>query len=91
MAENILHWGGVRIRVNGSGSLNLRFIGLDNTYENVMTPLTMAASPGRQMDRLGNFVAQRARLEVKTTAINETFKINRIILFVKQMYTQYPG
>jgi hypothetical protein len=91
MADQILHWGGVRIRVNGSGNLNLRFIGYDDAKENVMVPLTMTSLPGRALDRLGNFVSQRARIEGKTTKINETFRINKIILYVKPIYSQYPG
>ncbi len=89
--DNITHYAAYRIRVNGDGSLQARWIGFDDATEYVMVPLTMAASPGRVLDRLSNFTAQRAQLELKTTEIDEFFQINRIILWVKESATQYPG
>jgi hypothetical protein len=91
MADEILHFNGSKFRVTGSGSLQLRLIGLDDVRQFVAVPLTMASAPGREPTRLMNFNSQRARLEGKTRAIDEKFRINRIILYVKRRASQYPG
>lgn len=91
MAENILHFGAVRLRVNGSGNLDMKFIGLDDQIENNLKPLAMSATPGKEPLVLSNFKGQRARLRLSTDAINEYMIINRVVIFVKQLYTSYPG
>jgi hypothetical protein len=75
MADEILHFNGSKFRVTGSGSLQLRLIGLDDVRQFVAVPLTMASAPGRE----------------PTRAIDEKFRINRIILYVKRRASQYPG
>jgi hypothetical protein len=87
--QDILHFGAVKIRVNGSGNLQLRFLSLDSVDTQTLVPLAMATSPGRQPTRLANFISQRGMLEIKTTVINETFRINKIILFSKPIWTEY--
>lgn len=89
--QDILHFGAVKLRVNGTGSLQMKFIGLDNATEQVLAPITMATLPGRQPQRLSNFIGQRALLEGKTTVINEIFRINKIIIFSKPLWTEYSS
>lgn len=91
MAENILHFGGARFRVNGAGQLKLTLIGLDKSTEYVMLPITMAESPGREELRYANFVSQRARLRMETTETDEVFRINRIVIFVHPLYFDFPN
>lgn len=91
MAENILHWTGIRLRVNGSGNLRPTLYSLDKVDSTVLTPLVMATLTARQPTRLCNFVSQRVIYRLETTAINEFMNINRIILFTKPLYTQFPG
>lgn len=88
--EMISHYTGVTLRVNGSGNLKLKFVSLDDVKETIMLPLVMALRTDREPTRLGNFMQQRAYLEGGTTEINETFKINRIIVWAKPVYTSYP-
>lgn len=91
MSEYILHYGAVTLRVNGAGSLRGSFIGLDDIIINTLHPLTMASAPGREPTILANTKSQRARLKLETTAIDEVMKINRIVVWTKALYTQYPG
>lgn len=90
MAENILHFGGIRLRVNGSGNLDLKWIGLDDVKTETLVPIVMAVSPGKQPLRLSNFKGQRARLKISINAIDEYFVVNRIVLYMKELYTGYP-
>jgi hypothetical protein len=87
--QDILHFGAVKFRVNGTGSLQLRFLSLDSVDTLTLVPLTMSLLPARQPTRLCNFISQRGMLEGKTTVINEVFRINKIILFSKPLWTEY--
>lgn len=89
--QDILHFGGVRIRVNGTGYLRMRFLSLDNIDTQTLVPFTMATLPGKQPTRLANFISQRGMLEISTTAIDEVFRINKIILFSKPLWTSYSS
>lgn len=90
MPENIIHCAGIRLRVNGAGVLRPRLIGLDDVIQADLSTYTMSATPGREPIILANFKNQRFRLKLGTTAIDETMKIQRIIVFVKDLYTGYP-
>lgn len=89
--ENLVHIGGLRMRVVGSGDLRMRLISMDEIYEQTLVSLTMSAATNIQPVRLANFMQQRTQLEVKVTAINEYFKINRIIIYAKAIFTSHPG
>lgn len=91
MAEQILHFGAVTTRLNGTGSYRQTLYSLDRAQSSVLVPLTMSSSPGKEPTRLCNFNQQRALLRGEVTAIDEYFKINRIVIFVKAIYTQFPG
>lgn len=87
----IVHYTSLRMRVTGSGSLQMRMISQDNVFEQTLVPFTMQATTNIRPTRLMNFQHQRALLEGKTTTINETFSINKIIIFAKAVFSEYPG
>jgi hypothetical protein len=89
--EEIVHFAGVRMRVIGSGNLDLEFLGLDDDPTQNLAAIAMSASTGREPTRLANFISQRGRLKISTDVIDEHFKINRVILFIKPIWSQYPG
>jgi hypothetical protein len=89
--EEIVHFAGVRLRVTGSGNLDLEFLSLDNVNSQTLAALPMSATTAREPTRLANFISQRAQLKISTNVIDETFKINRIILFAKPIWSQFPG
>lgn len=89
--ENISHFTAVRLRVVGSGNLNMTLYSLDDVNSQVLAPLAMSATTNIQPTRLANFNEQRAALWLGTTEKDEYFRINRIILFSKEIFTSYPG
>lgn len=91
MAEYIQHFGAVTYRVNGTGNLKAQFIGLDNVVIYNMFPLVMTPNPGREPRILANAQGQRMRLKLSTTAKDEVMLINRIVVWSKPLFTQYPG
>lgn len=90
-SENINHFTGFKVRVNGSGNLIPRLMSLDDASTLVLTSLIMSSAPGLEPFRLANFQTQRARLELKTSVIDETVKINRIILYAKEVFAEFPA
>ena len=89
--QAIHHFVGVRFRITGSGVLDLVLQTLDGTSSSTLPTLTMASTTDIEPLRLANFTTQRAQLKGSTNAINETFVISRITVFVKPVATEYPG
>ena len=88
--EFINHFGAVRLRVTGSGNLKLRFISYDDIYDQVLTPVSMSTATNRMPTVLSNFLQQQAQLEVKVTDIEEYFRIDQILIYIKPVYTSFP-
>lgn len=90
-AENIVHYTGIRLRVNGSGNLIPILYSLDNVLSSTLVSIPMLTTTERQLTRLCNFQTQRMAIELKTTEINEIFRINRIIIFLKEVFSEFPA
>jgi len=89
--ENINHYASIRLRANGAGNLIPKFYGLDEVETQTLVSLPMSSTPGREPTRLANFQQQRALLELKTTEIDETMRINRIIIYARPVFVEFPG
>jgi len=89
--EQISHFAAIRIRVNGTGSLRISVHSLDNVRSKALVPFTLATTSRIIPTRLVNFMEQRASFKLMTTEIDERFRINRIVLFTKEIFTSYPG
>ncbi len=90
-AEEIVnHYGAVRLRVNGSASLQMTLFSLDEVQSNVLLPLTLSSITNIEPNRLSNFTQQRAKLQIKTTGLGETFQISKIIVFAKPVAKSFP-
>jgi len=81
----------VKLRVIGSGNLQLFLTDLDDIQTETLVPITMAATTRFEPLRLANFQSQRIRLVGKTTQLGENFKIQRILLFAKPVAQEYPA
>jgi hypothetical protein len=89
--ESTSHFSSIRIRVVGSGNLRLSVYSLDELNSKALVPLVMASTARYSPTRLVNFVEQRASFELKTINKGEKFRINRIVIFTKELYKSYPG
>jgi len=81
----------VRLRVVGSGNLQLSLADLDDIQVQNLVPIAMQATTRFEPTRLANLQSQRIRLVGKTTEIDETFTIQRILMFVKPVAMEYPA
>jgi len=64
---------------------------LDDVRSKVLVPFTMLPANRIIPTRLVNFMEQRASFELKTTGMDEEFKINRIVIYSKEVFSSYPG
>ena len=89
--ENISHFAAVRIRVVGNGHLLMKILSLDDVRSKTLLPLTIQPANRIIQTRLVNFMEQRASFELKTIASGEKFRISRIVVYMKEVFTSYPG
>lgn len=88
--EVINHYGAVRLGVTGSGNLRLTLYSLDEVKVSPLLPLVLQTRTNIEPNRLANFTQQRAKLEIRTTEIDEHFKVTKVIVFVKAVAKSYP-
>jgi len=89
--ENIHHFSTIRIRATGFGILQLVVYSLDYVNRKNLVSLQLAEKNRIQPNRIVNFVEQRASFELYTTFIDEHVRINRIVVYMKEIYTSHPG
>lgn len=89
--EYINHCTGLRMRVVGSGELELTLRSQDDIVNQSLTPFTLSSTDRTNPFRLANFIQYRMQLEGKTDTINEIFRINRIVLYVKPFAVEEPA
>jgi len=89
--DNINHYTSVRMRIIGSGQLDMVMFSQDDIYSSTLVPFTMAAATNIRPTRLMNFQHQRAYLKGSTDVAGEWFSINKIVFYVKEVFTDYPN
>lgn len=90
--EQISHFTGVRMRCVGDGLLNMTMYTLDSLDPVELVPFTLVEETFIEPFRLMNYKHQRVYLEIATNdEINDFFRVSRIVLFGKQLWTEYPG
>lgn len=89
--DNIVHYTSVRMRIVGSGNLDMTMYSQDEIYSSTLIPFPMTAATNIRPTRLMNFQHQRAYLKGSTDTINEWFKINKIVIYAKEVFTDYPN
>ena len=89
--EYFNHFTATRIRVVGAGSLDMTLFSPDEVNSLSLGSFTLAATNRVAPIRLTNFIEQRAKLQLKTDAINETFRVNRIVIYAKPVFAEEPA
>ena len=81
----------IRMRVTGSGNMDLALTDYDDIQTQTLVPITMAAATRIEPLRLANFQSQRIRLVGNVSEINEWFQIQRILIFATPVAQEYPA
>ena len=89
-AGEILHVGGVRLRVVGSGSLQMSMRSLDDEVIVNLYPTILQTTTSKEPFTLTNYSNQRGQLKVGTVLFDEYFVVSKIVIFTKALYSGYP-
>lgn len=87
---DVLHSNALRLRVTGSGNLEIYLRSLDNVRNTQLRSHSMSSTTNVEPIVLANFQEQRIQLELRTMLIDEVFTISRIVIFVKPVAEGYP-
>lgn len=89
--ESINHYGGIKLRAIGSGSLELRVSGQSDGLVSNPSSLALSASPSRSLFRKINFQNERARFRFRAGSVNHWFEVHTVIIFCKELWKSIPG
>jgi hypothetical protein len=89
--NGISHFSSIRMVVTGTGTFKMTVQSMDDIRTKTLVPFVMNSAIRVIPTRLVNFMEQYATFEFKTTNIDEVFKITRIVIFIKEVYTSWPG
>lgn len=88
--DNIIHYTSVRMRIVGSGQLDMTMYSQDDVHSQPLVPFTMQATMSIRPNRLMNFQHQKAMLQGSVNVLNEWFRINKIVIYAKEVFADYP-
>jgi hypothetical protein len=86
----ILHFNATRMRITGSGNMQLSLESLDAISVSALPSIAMAAATNIEPTVLAQFIDQRGSLTGLTTEIGEYFVISRIMVYIKPIASGYP-
>lgn len=89
--DNTVHFAALRLMLIGSGNLLMTVHSLDQVRAKTLVPFVMQGAIRVLPTRIVNFMEQRATFEFKTTQMDEKFRILRIVIYTKTVFTSYPG
>ena len=89
--DNISHFAAIRVRVVGSGTLELGVYAISDLMFKKLVGFTLEKRTRILPTRIVNFKQQRASFELRTTTSNEYFRINRIVVFARESDTSHYG
>lgn len=86
----ICHFNLLRFRIKGTGTLLLTLSGEDGVVTANPPSITLASSPGKEINRLINFVNERMSVKWRTNAVGEFWSLNRLIIGGAPIYNERP-
>lgn len=86
----VYHFAGIRVRVKGSGVLQVSLSGLDGGQSTTVPSLLLQTSPGRPLYRGFNFSSERCSVKLRTNQANEFLALTHFTLFHKLLWSTRP-
>ncbi len=87
---SVNHYGAIRTRVTGVGNLLMTLYSYDEITSDPQAPIAMSASNNTPPTVLSNFTEMAAKLDIRTTTIDEIFNISQITVYVKETASSFP-
>lgn len=89
--ENIQHHSHLRMRVTGIADFRMVVHSMDYIKSKELVPIMVQVLNRIQPVRIVNFVEQRVAYEFAHLKMDEYVRINRIVIYMKEIYTSHPG
>ena len=86
----MFHFAGVRLRITGSGTLDLTMRDTDLTLTAGLATQTLAATPGQYLTALADFTSEAASVLLEMAAANEYFELFRSTIFASRSWEERP-
>ena len=77
----IWHHTGIRLRIKGSGALDIAVGGEDFVQTAFASSLLLSPTPGRELFRGFNFVNEKCAVKLTMDGINEYFRMTKFVLY----------
>ena len=84
-------FGFLRLRIEGSGNLDVTYYGLDDVVTSIPPIVVIAGAPGKEYDRLTNFINERLSIKIRMDGINEWFNLFRLVPHAKFYGVRRPA
>jgi hypothetical protein len=88
--EYINHFGSIRARLKGTGNIKGTLYSYDEINSNVLVPFAMSSVTANPVTLLTDFTSFVAKLEFKTTEIDEIMDFSQIIIYSKPVANSFP-
>lgn len=86
----INHFAGVRMRIRGSGTAQVRLTGYDGALTEAYPSIALASAPGAESLVRTDFLCEKASVKLTLNAAGNWFILSRIITFVKPQWMERP-
>lgn len=87
----INHFGGIKLRVKGTGNLQVSMFGEDDTVTATAPSIIMAQNPGYEPDRITNFQNEKMALKLRANLFEERATISKITIYAKPIWLRRPA
>lgn len=84
------HFNEIKLRIIGSGALNMTLYGPQQVKSKTLPITTLSATRDKEVVKLANFRHTRAQLELTTTVIDEYFELQYILVYYKPVAANLP-
>lgn len=87
----IQHYNYLSMRISGNGTMSVELSGEDNS--NIMNPPTfdLLPTPGIEIPRKINYVAEKMAVKLSMANINTNFEINSLTIYHNPLWSQRPA
>ena len=88
--EQLSTFTGLRLRVVGSGNLQLSLTAEDDTHAVTLTSRALSTAPGKPLFHPLNYQSERASVTMRTSAFGEWFRLKSFRIYGVPTYTERP-
>jgi hypothetical protein len=85
------HFAGIKLRVKGSGNLQISVQGEDDINSTTYNSIILSANPGLEPDRLINFTNEKCAIKLRVSLFGEWFNLSRLDVWAKELWLRRAG